>query len=188
MGPMCGWYAKSATGRSKPSMQRRQQPMPSARRPSKQPETRPNKESEICCLRLNGRRPATPVMRHGRQPRSNGGRRQPGKRYGASIPARAACLYSLRATRCSRTMRLPTSCGDYAPIDDWPPRWPPAPQTSAGQQPNLDQYALIQSLSDWSKISVGGKISALRCRPAVRGPRPRTRAYWRGGRSCRFRA
>ena len=32
---------------------------------------------------------------------------------------------------------------------------PPAPQTSTGKQPNLDQHAPIQwSLSDWPKISV----------------------------------
>ena len=63
-------YAKSATGQSKPSLQRRQQPTPSARRPSKQPETRPNKQNVMRCLRLNRRRPAMPVTRHGR---SNGG-------------------------------------------------------------------------------------------------------------------
>jgi hypothetical protein len=51
----------------------RQQPTPSARRPSKQPETRPNKQSEMRCLRLNRRRPATPATRHGRQQRKSGG-------------------------------------------------------------------------------------------------------------------
>ena len=51
----------------------RQQPTPSARRPSKQPETRPNKQSEMRCLRLNKSRPATPATRHARPPRSNGG-------------------------------------------------------------------------------------------------------------------
>ena len=66
-------YAKSATGRSKPSLQRRQQPTLSVRRPSKRPETLPNKQNVKRCLRLNRRRPAMPVTRHGRPPRSTGG-------------------------------------------------------------------------------------------------------------------
>ena len=37
------------------------------------PETLPNKQNVMRCLRLNRRRPAMPVTRHGRQPRSNGG-------------------------------------------------------------------------------------------------------------------
>jgi hypothetical protein len=66
-------YAKRATERSKPSLQRRQQRTPSAWRPNKQPAMRPKKQSEKHCLRLSRRRPGMPVTRHGRQPRSNGG-------------------------------------------------------------------------------------------------------------------
>src|SRR4029078_5215379 len=66
-------YAKSATERSKLRLQRRQQRTPSAWRRNKQPVMRPKKQSEKRCLRLNRRRPAMPVTRHGRQPRSNGG-------------------------------------------------------------------------------------------------------------------
>ncbi len=65
--------AKSATERSKPSLQRRQRPMPNARRPSKWPATLPNNQNVMRCLRLNRRRPAMPVTPHGRQPRSSGG-------------------------------------------------------------------------------------------------------------------
>src|SRR6476646_9361985 len=43
--------AKSATERSEPSLQRRRQPTPSARRPSKRPETLPNKQNVMRCLR-----------------------------------------------------------------------------------------------------------------------------------------
>ena len=49
------------------------QPTPSARRPSKPPETLPNKQNVMRYLRLNRRRSAMPVTRHGRPPRSNGG-------------------------------------------------------------------------------------------------------------------
>jgi hypothetical protein len=66
-------YAKSATERSKPSLQRRQQPTPNAWRPSKRPETLPNKQNVRRYLRLNRKQPAMPVTPHGRQPRSNGG-------------------------------------------------------------------------------------------------------------------
>ena len=47
--------------------------MPNARWPSKRPETLPNKQNVMRCLRLNRRRLAMPVTRHGRQPKSNGG-------------------------------------------------------------------------------------------------------------------
>ena len=58
---------------SKPSLRRRQQPMPNKRRPSKRPEMQPDKQNVMRCLRLNRRRPAMPVTRHGRPPRSSGG-------------------------------------------------------------------------------------------------------------------
>src|SRR4029077_2696897 len=47
--------------------------MPNARWPSKRPETLPNKQNVMRYLRLNRRRLAMPVTRHGRPPRSNGG-------------------------------------------------------------------------------------------------------------------
>ena len=66
-------YAKSATARSRPSLQRRQQPMPNARRPNKPREKLPNKQNVMRFLRLNRRRRAMSVTPHGRLPRSNGG-------------------------------------------------------------------------------------------------------------------
>ena len=65
--------AKSANLQSKPRLLRRQQPTPRGRPPMRQRAKRPNRQNEMRCWRLNRRRPAMPVTRHGRQQRKSGG-------------------------------------------------------------------------------------------------------------------
>ena len=65
---------RARTCKASRDWQRRQQPTPRGR-PLMQAarETRPNRLNEMRCWRLNRRRPAMPVTRHGRQQRKSGG-------------------------------------------------------------------------------------------------------------------
>jgi hypothetical protein len=65
--------AKSANLQSRPRLLRRQQPTPRGRPPMRHRAKRPNRQNEMRCWRLNRRRSAMPVTRHGRQQRKSGG-------------------------------------------------------------------------------------------------------------------
>ena len=64
---------KSANLQSRPRLLRRQQPTPRERPPMRHRAKRPNRQNEMRCWRLNRRRSAMPVTRHGRQQRKSGG-------------------------------------------------------------------------------------------------------------------